>query len=252
MKSPRPVQSTDEEARQILGRGVRERRHPARGRRPPRARDRPELNHRPSQHGRPSGRPYAAWRCSATVQPGTAARCSVGAAIGRASGSSWWIRLLWAGRRRHLPVLALAAASSSAPTNRTPRRACSPRAPSRSLPFTLLGPFVGVFIDRWPRRAGRHDCDSCCSRSRSCRSSCSTHSPGPVEGHFFSARGVLAVVFPSIGSQLAAASAVVPRLVTGRSRPCWCANWIATVGGTLRLAGWRVHGRNGSTTRSGR
>ena len=32
------------------------------------------------------------------------------------------------------------------------RRDCSTRASSRSLPFTLLGPFVGVFIDRWSRR----------------------------------------------------------------------------------------------------
>src|SRR3954469_16583630 len=114
------------------------------------------------------------------------------------------------------------------------------------LPYTVLGPFVGVFIDRWPRRA------------------ILTISPllkvafvplvlfdplqWPIKIFFYA--GVLAVL--SINRfQLAAASAVVPRL--GPADDLLIANSIATVGGTLALlvgvfVGGRIDNAVGTVT----
>ncbi|HEX3298833.1 MAG TPA: MFS transporter [Actinomycetota bacterium] len=96
------------------------------------------------------------------------------------------------------------------------------------LPFTLLGPFVGVFIDRWPRRAIL----TIAPLLKVAFVPLVLFDPlqWPVKIFFYA--GVLAVL--SINRfQLAAASAVVPRLVPAED--LLIANSIATVGGTLAL-----------------
>jgi MFS family permease len=96
------------------------------------------------------------------------------------------------------------------------------------LPFTLLGPFVGVFIDRWPRRAIL----TIAPLLKVAFVPLVLFDPlaWPVKIFFYT--GVLAVL--SINRfQLAAASAVVPRLVPAED--LLIANSIATVGGTLAL-----------------
>jgi MFS family permease len=96
------------------------------------------------------------------------------------------------------------------------------------LPFTLLGPFVGVFIDRWPRRAIL----TIAPLLKVAFVPLVLFDPlqWPVKIFFYV--GVLAVL--SINRfQLAAASAVVPRLVPAED--LLIANSIATVGGTLAL-----------------
>jgi len=96
------------------------------------------------------------------------------------------------------------------------------------LPFTLLGPFVGVFIDRWPRRAIL----TIAPLLKVAFVPLVLFDPlqWPVKIFFYA--GVLAVL--SINRfQLAAASAVVPRLVPAED--LLVANSIATVGGTLAL-----------------
>jgi MFS family permease len=96
------------------------------------------------------------------------------------------------------------------------------------LPFTLLGPFVGVFIDRWPRRAIL----TIAPLLKVAFVPLVLFDPlsWPVKIFFYG--GVLAVL--SINRfQLAAASAVVPRLVPAED--LLIANSIATVGGTLAL-----------------
>jgi MFS family permease len=91
-------------------------------------------------------------------------------------------------------------------------------------PFTLLGPFVGVFIDRWSRRR-------ILTVAPLLKVLCLPllfFDPLRVAAPFF--LGALAIL--SINRfQLAAASAVVPRLVPAQD--LLLANSIATVGGTL-------------------
>jgi MFS family permease len=91
-------------------------------------------------------------------------------------------------------------------------------------PFTLLGPFVGVFIDRWSRRR-------ILTIAPLLKVACVPlllFDPLRIAAPFF--LGALAIL--SINRfQLAAASAVVPRLVPAGD--LLLANSIATVGGTL-------------------
>jgi MFS family permease len=96
------------------------------------------------------------------------------------------------------------------------------------VPFTLIGPFVGVFIDRWSRRRIL----TIAPLLKVAFVPLVLFDPlqWPVKIFFYS--GVLAVL--SINRfQLAAASAVVPRLVPAED--LLIANSIATVGGTLAL-----------------
>jgi MFS family permease len=98
-----------------------------------------------------------------------------------------------------------------------------------ALPFTLLGPFVGVFIDRWPRRAIL----ALAPLLKVALVALVLFDPlgGPLPFAAFYA-GALAVI--SINRfYLSAASAVVPRLVPGED--LLMANSLATVGGTLAL-----------------
>jgi len=99
-----------------------------------------------------------------------------------------------------------------------------------ALPFTLLGPFVGVFIDRWPRRA-------ILAITPLLKAALValilldpvTGGTGAFVGFY---AGALAVI--SINRfYLSAASAVVPRLVP--SEDLLMANSLATVGGTVSL-----------------
>ena len=95
-------------------------------------------------------------------------------------------------------------------------------------PFTLLGPFVGVFIDRWSRRKIL----SIAPLLKIAFVTLVLFDPlhGPGRAAFF--LGAFAVL--SINRfQLAAASAVVPRLVPAED--LLMANSVATVGGTLAL-----------------
>jgi MFS family permease len=96
------------------------------------------------------------------------------------------------------------------------------------VPFTLIGPFVGVFIDRWSRRRIL----TIAPLLKIAFVPLVLFDPlqWPVKIFFYA--GVLAVL--SINRfQLAAASAVVPRLVPAED--LLIANSIATVGGTLAL-----------------
>jgi MFS family permease len=96
------------------------------------------------------------------------------------------------------------------------------------VPFTLIGPFVGVFIDRWSRRRIL----TIAPLLKIAFVPLVLFDPlqWPVKIFFYA--GVLAVL--SINRfQLAAASAVVPRLVPADD--LLIANSIATVGGTLAL-----------------
>jgi MFS family permease len=102
-------------------------------------------------------------------------------------------------------------------------------------PFTLLGPFVGVFIDRWSRKR-------ILTIAPLLKVACVPlllFDPLRVATPFF--LGALAIL--SINRfQLAAASAVVPRLVPADD--LLLANSIATVGGTLAsLVGAFVGGK---------
>jgi MFS family permease len=96
------------------------------------------------------------------------------------------------------------------------------------VPYTLIGPFVGVFIDRWSRRRIL----TIAPLLKLAFVPLVLFDPllWPVKIFFYA--GVLAVL--SINRfQLAAASAVVPRLVPAED--LLIANSIATVGGTLAL-----------------
>jgi len=98
-----------------------------------------------------------------------------------------------------------------------------------ALPFTLLGPFVGVFIDRWPRRAIL----ALAPLLKVALVALVLFDPlgGTLPAVAFYA-GALGVI--SINRfYLSAASAVVPRLVPGED--LLMANSLATVGGTLAL-----------------
>ena len=91
-------------------------------------------------------------------------------------------------------------------------------------PFTLLGPFVGVFIDRWSRRRIL----TVAPLLKVAFVPLLLFDPLRTPAPFF--LGALAIL--SINRfQLAAASAVVPRLVPAQD--LLLANSIATVGGTL-------------------
>lgn len=95
-----------------------------------------------------------------------------------------------------------------------------------ALPFTILGPFVGVFIDRWPRR-------TILLLSPLLKASLVAlvlFDPEVRPLPFY--LGALAVISTNRFS-LAAASAVVPRLVPAAH--LLIANSLATVGGTLAL-----------------
>jgi MFS family permease len=98
-----------------------------------------------------------------------------------------------------------------------------------ALPFTLLGPFVGVFIDRWPRRAIL----AVAPLLKAAVVALVLFDPVSGTGAFLGFyAGALAVI--SINRfYLSAASAVVPRLVTGED--LLMANSLATVGGTVSL-----------------
>jgi predicted MFS family arabinose efflux permease len=95
-----------------------------------------------------------------------------------------------------------------------------------ALPFTLLGPFVGVFIDRWPRRA-------ILTRAPLLKVAflpLVLADPATVALPFY--LGALAVL--SVNRfHLATAGAVVPRVVA--TDDLLAANSLATVGGTLFL-----------------
>ena len=96
------------------------------------------------------------------------------------------------------------------------------------VPFTLIGPFVGVFIDRWSRRRILTIAPLLKIAVVPLALFDPLHWPTKI---FFYA-GVLAVL--SINRfQLSAASAVVPRLVPAED--LLTANAVATVGGTLAL-----------------
>ena len=99
-----------------------------------------------------------------------------------------------------------------------------------ALPFTLLGPFVGVFIDRWPRRAIL----AVAPLLKAALVALVLFDPvsggtGAFLGFYGGALGVISIN----RFYLSAASAVVPRLVPGED--LLMANSLATVGGTLAL-----------------
>jgi MFS family permease len=95
-----------------------------------------------------------------------------------------------------------------------------------ALPFTLLGPFVGVFIDRWPRRAIL----TLAPLAKAALVPLVLFDPATQPIAFYV--GALAII--SVNRfHLATAGAVVPRLV--RSEDLLGANSVATVGGTLAL-----------------
>jgi len=172
---------------------------------------------------------------SAPPQPGTAARAR-SALRSPDFRKLLWIRLCGQGGDGIFQA-ALVASVVFSPNQQNTAKGLLAASAVTILPFTLLGPFVGVFIDRWPRRA------------------ILTMAPllkvafvplvlfdplqWPVKIFFYA--GVLAVL--SINRfQLAAASAVVPRLVPAED--LLIANSIATVGGTLALlVGVYVGGR---------
>lgn len=113
-----------------------------------------------------------------------------------------------------------------------------------ALPFTLLGPFVGVFIDRWPRRR-------ILTRAPLLKVAflpLVLADPASVALPFY--LGALAIL--SINRfHLATAGAVVPRVVA--TDDLLAANSLATVGGTLFLllgafAGGKLADATGSTT----
>lgn len=95
-----------------------------------------------------------------------------------------------------------------------------------ALPFSLLGPFVGVFIDRWSRRRIL----TIAPLLKAAIVALVLFDPG-THGLFFYA-GALAVISAN-RFHLATAGAVVPRLVS--SENLLGANSIATVGGTVSL-----------------
>jgi MFS family permease len=98
-----------------------------------------------------------------------------------------------------------------------------------ALPFTLLGPFVGVFIDRWPRRAILAISPLLKAAVVALVVLDPLSGTGPFLGFY---AGALAVISINRFS-LSAASAVVPRLVP--SEDLLMANSLATVGGTVSL-----------------
>src|SRR4029077_938729 len=88
---------------------------------------------------------------SATVQPGTAAR--VRSAMRSADFRKLlWIRLCGQGGGGIFQA-ALVASVVFNPDQQNTAKGLLAASAVTILPFTLLGPFVGVFIDRWPRRA---------------------------------------------------------------------------------------------------
>jgi MFS family permease len=98
-----------------------------------------------------------------------------------------------------------------------------------AIPFTLLGPFTGVFIDRWPRRAILAVAPVLKAALVALVLFDPLSGTVPFVGFY---AGALAVI--SINRfYLSAASAVVPRLVP--SEDLLMANSLATVGGTLAL-----------------
>jgi len=107
-----------------------------------------------------------------------------------------------------------------------------------AIPFTILGPFIGVFIDRWPRRAILAVAPILKAAVVALVLFDPVTGPLPFAGFY---GGALAVI--SINRfYLSAASAVVPRLVPGED--LLMANSLATVGGTLALlTGFFVGGR---------
>ncbi|MGZ8571410.1 MAG: MFS transporter [Actinomycetota bacterium] len=112
------------------------------------------------------------------------------------------------------------------------------------LPFTILGPFVGVFIDRWPRRAIL----TIAPVVKALLVGLVLFDPDRFGIPFY--LGALAIL--SVNRfYLAAASAVVPRLVAPTE--LLMANSLATVGGTLALlvgvfVGGKVADAAGSAT----
>jgi MFS family permease len=98
-----------------------------------------------------------------------------------------------------------------------------------ALPFTILGPFVGVFIDRWPRRAILAIAPLLKAAVVALVVLDPLSGTGPFLGFY---AGALAVISINRFS-LSAASAVVPRLVP--SEDLLMANSLATVGGTVSL-----------------
>jgi MFS family permease len=95
-------------------------------------------------------------------------------------------------------------------------------------PYTLLGPFVGVFIDRWPRRRILMIAPLLKIAFVPLVLFDPLHMPTKAL-FYLGAFGVLSIN----RFQLAAASAVVPRLVPAED--LLIANSVATVGGTLAL-----------------
>jgi len=95
-----------------------------------------------------------------------------------------------------------------------------------ALPFTIVGPFVGVFLDRWPRRAVL----ALAPLAKAAAVTLVLFDPQTATFPFYA--GALLVL--SINRfYLAGASAVVPRLVPAAD--LLTANGMATVGGTLAL-----------------
>ena len=95
-----------------------------------------------------------------------------------------------------------------------------------ALPFTLLGPFVGVFIDRWSRRKIL----VVAPLLKAALVAAALLDPTTEAAAFYA--GTLLVISVNRFA-LAAAQAVVPRLVPGED--LLMANSIATVGGTVAL-----------------
>jgi predicted MFS family arabinose efflux permease len=112
-----------------------------------------------------------------------------------------------------------------------------------ALPFSVLGPFVGVFIDRWPRRAIL----VVAPLAKAALVGAALFDPTTEAWPFYA--GTLLVI--SVNRfLLAAAQAVVPRLVPRED--LLMANSIATVGGTVALlvgvfAGGRIVDATGSS-----
>jgi predicted MFS family arabinose efflux permease len=95
-----------------------------------------------------------------------------------------------------------------------------------ALPFTVLGPFVGVFLDRWPRRA------VLIAAPLAKAALVAAALADPITAPWVFYPGALLVI--SVNRfQLAAAQAVVPRLVPAED--LLIANSISTVGGTVAL-----------------
>ena len=222
MKSP-PVQFTDDAAREMVEEFA-ERGHPARGcRRAQRA----SIQACTGSAGRGGGRtrPYAP-RPERAFPTRHAHACPVGAAVARLPPAAV-DPVGRTGRRRHHPGGA-GRLDRLQPRSKEHGEGSARRGAVTVLPYSLIGPFAGVFIDRWSRR--RIMVVAPLLKTRSCRSCCSTRSAWPVRCSSTPARCAVISVNRFF---LAAAQAVVPRLVPARG-PAG-----GELGGDRRRDAWR-------------